>query len=716
MKFQRRHKRRKGNVQGSATVLPNVLLGLLDENPQKRYSVNQIAKYFKIRGSKPKRNLKDLLETLALQGSIRRISSKYYQSMKPPVRLVGKIDHVNPNFGYVVCADLEEDVWISSRRLRGAMHGDEVEFVVYERGRQEAEVRRILQRKNGEMVGTITLSARYAFFVPASRKIYTDVFIGRADTLDAANGDRVIVRITDWMADDEGSRPEGKVVRVLGKAGENDAEMHAIMFEFGLPFDFPKAVEEEASRISAQIPAAEIAKRKDFRQVETFTIDPETAKDFDDAISLRKTKGGKWEVGVHIADVTHYVLPGSKLEAEAYARGSSVYLVDRTVPMLPEKLSNNLCSLRPNEDKLCFSAVFELDDNGNLSRRWFGRTVINSDCRFTYAQAQEAIESGEGTHAQALSTLNGLAAALKTARFNQGALAFELPEFYFRLDAQGKPLELRQKIRQEAHKLVEEFMLLANREVATFVYGHKKDNSPTPRTMVYRTHDLPDQERLARFSLFAKRLGYRVTTDRKQLAKSLNRLAETAAGKPERHILESQAIRTMSKAKYTTEPLGHYGLAFTHYTHFTSPIRRYPDMMAHRLLQHYLNKKASPDAPPYEAQCKHASDMEKRAADAERASVRYKQVEFMQQYLDKTMEGFVSGMNDRGMFVELLETHCEGMVRLASIPGDYYYHDEENMQIVGRRTGNTYTIGHHLAVKIVGTSLDKRTIDMELVR
>ena len=700
----------------TGVVTPNTIVNLLDKKPQQRYSVNQIAKYFKVSGSLPKKELKIVLESLAAQGSILQFSTKYYQSAKNIVHITGTVDHVNPNFGYIISESLENDVWVSTRNLKGAIHGDEVEFVVYEsekKGRDEAEVKRVLYRKNTQMVGRIELSTRYAFFVPNNRKIYTDIFVSKADTMEAAHADRVIVEVTDWAVNN--GNPEGKVIKVLGASGNNDAEIHAIMFEYGLPFEFPEDVEAAADRIPEVIPKEEIAKRRDLRSVTTFTIDPENAKDFDDALSIQKLENGNWEIGIHIADVTHYVRPKTKIEEEAYQRATSVYLVDRVVPMLPEKLSNKLCSLRPHEDKLCFSAIFELNEEAHIVQKWFGRTTIHSDHRFTYEQAQEVIESKEGNYAEELELLNTLAYKLKNDRYNNGAISFESVEFYFQLDEDGTPLGMQPKERKDAHKLIEEFMLMANREVATFVYKNRKKESDEPKTMVYRTHDLPDQERLESFAFFAKRLGYNVSTNRESLAKSLNKLNVEVEGKPEQNILESQAIRVMAKAKYTTEPIGHYGLGFAHYTHFTSPIRRYPDMMAHRLLQHYLEGNGSVERAPYEEKSKHSSEMEKRAADAERASIKYKQVEFMQKFLNEEMEGFVSGTTEWGMFVELKETKCEGMIRLASIPGDYYYFDEENMQIVGRKTGVTYMLGDDVKVKVFATNLDKRTIDLALV-
>jgi ribonuclease R len=485
------------------------------------------------------------------------------------------------------------------------------------------------------------------------------------------------------------------------------------MFEFGLPFEFPEEVEKEAEKIPEKITKAEIKKRRDLRDTTTFTIDPVNAKDFDDALSVKKIGEQLWEIGIHIADVTHYVVPGTILEKEAADRATSVYLVDRTIPMLPEKLSNNLCSLRPHEDKLTFSAIFHINEQGHVLEEWFGRTVIHSDRRFTYEEAQEIIESSEGEFADELRLLNDLAIKMREKRFKTGAISFESVEYFFELDDQGKPLRMVPKERKDAHKLVEEFMLLANKKVAEFVYGLRKGR--VKNTMVYRVHEDPDPDKVTLLYNFVKRFGHTIQTEGKALAHSLNRLADTLEGKPEQNIVTYQAIRTMSKARYTTEPLGHYGLAFKHYSHFTSPIRRYPDMMVHRLLQHYLDQGQPADAKLYEDLCKHSSEREKRAADAERASIKYKQVEYMAQFVDREMTGFITGLTDWGIFVELNETRCEGMIRLSDLQDDQYYFDEEKLFVIGRKYKETYFFGDKVTVRVKGVNLDKRTIDLTLL-
>ena len=514
---------------------------------------------------------------------------------------------------------------------------------------------------------------------------------------------------------------EGEVLEVLGKAGTHETEMHAILAEFGLPYKFPEEVEAESNAISEVIEKDEIKRRRDMRDVTTFTIDPADAKDFDDALSVQLLENGHFEIGVHIADVSHYVRPNTALEREAYARATSVYLVDRTVPMLPEKLSNNLCSLRPNEDKLTFSVVFELNENAKIVNEWFGRTVTHSDKRFTYEEAQEVLEAaarGEeaaGPFAKELTLLNQLAYKLRDERFAKGAVNFETTEVKFRLDENGKPLGLYTKIRKDAHKLIEEFMLLANKRVPEYIY-RKSKNKEQPNTMVYRIHEEPDMEKLRMFAAFASRLGYKMKLDdEKVVAKSLNQLMSELEGKPEQNALEQLAIRTMAKARYSTEDVGHFGLAFRRYSHFTSPIRRYPDMMAHRLLQHYLDGKPSPDRAEYEPACKHSSSREQLAANAERASIKYKQVEFMASMdPERVWDGIITGVTEFGLFVEITETASEGLVRMNDLNDDFYELDKENYRLVGKRTQRFYTFGDTVKVKVKDTNISRRSMDLTL--
>jgi ribonuclease R len=582
-------------------------------------------------------------------------------------------------------------------------------------GRPEGEVVEILERKRDEFVGKVEILPKYAFVIPDSRKMYMDIYVKQEDINGARANEKVIVKITQWHS--QGRNPEGAIVRVLGKAGEHETEMHSIMAEFGLPFEFPKEVQQEAEKISEGISEAEISKRRDFRGITTFTIDPVDAKDFDDALSIQQLDQDRWEIGIHIADVTHYVHPKSKLEREANMRATSVYLVDRTIPMLPEKLSNELCSLRPNEDKLTFSAVFQLDSKGRVLDEWFGRTIIHSDRRFTYEEAQERLESKTGDFADELILLNEIAKKLKEQRFRKGAISFETVEVRFKLDKNGVPLAVVPKIRQDAHKLIEEFMLLANRKVAEFVYNLKKGRPKN--TMIYRIHDAPDPEKIMTFAKFVRRFGYNINVDpenEKKLSNALNQMIDDLEGKPEQNILQSLAIRTMAKARYSTDNVGHFGLAFGFYSHFTSPIRRYPDMMAHRLLQHYLDGGAPANKAAYEESCKHSSDMERIAAEAERASIKYKQVEFMRNTGKRIFEGIVTGVTEFGIFVEIIETHCEGMVRMSEMEDDYYELDAENYRVIGRRTKKIISFGDKVNVKVIDTNLNKRSIDLAFVQ
>ncbi|MEN8248308.1 MAG: ribonuclease R, partial [Bacteroidota bacterium] len=527
-----------------------------------------------------------------------------------------------------------------------------------------------------------------------------------------AHNDKVIIKVTEWPTHDK--NPVAEVMMILGKAGDHEAEIHSIMAEFDLPFRFPESVNLEAEQLKETIEKAEVKRRRDVRGVTTFTIDPADAKDFDDALSVQWLKNGNIEVGVHIADVTHYVQPKTELEKEAVERATSVYLVDRTIPMLPERISNELCSLRPNEDKLTFSVIFELNNQAKILNKWFGRTIIHSNRRYAYEEAQEVIENNKGEYEKELSTLNRLAKILKKRRFESGAINFETTEVKFELAEDGTPLGIKPRIRKDAHKLIEEFMLLANRSVAEYVY--QRNDGKGKNTFVYRTHDYPDPEKVETFSLYAKRFGHELHRDDERIAKSINQLIEEIEGAPEENVLQRLAIRSMAKAKYTTKASFHFGLAFQHYTHFTSPIRRYPDMMVHRLLHHYLQS-ASPVKPDiYEDHCRHSSDMEKVAASAERASIKYKQVEFMRNAEDKDYEGVVSGVTEWGVFVEIIETKCEGMVRMSEMTDDFYEFDEEKMQIIGQRNKTIISLGDSCMVRVIGTDIDRRTIDLNFVK
>jgi ribonuclease R len=687
-----------------------VILNLLDAEPKKGLTLTQIIRKT---GAKKKEDLKKIerfIDSLLESDRIKQLSNGSFVTNRSADEYTGIVDHVNSRFAYVNIGE-EQDVYVKTKDLASAVDGDTVKVTIFPTrhgDHPEGKVVEIVKRNRNRFVGRIEVSANYAFVIPDFRKIHQDFFVYPENINGAKTNDKVIVEVVSWAEDDK--KPEAKVVQILGKAGENEAEIHSIMAEFDLPFAFPEGVEQEAQTIEEGITRQEIKNRRDFRDITTFTIDPEDAKDFDDALSFRKLENGRYEVGVHIADVTHYVKPNSALEKEAYHRATSVYLVDRTIPMLPEKLSNGLCSLRPNEDKLTFAAVFEIDDKGKVHDQWFGRTIIHSDKRFSYEDAQDVLESGLGPFAEELSILNELAKKLRKLRFAKGAVNFETTEVKFKLDEKGRPLAVIPKIRKDAHKLIEEFMLLANKYVATFIYDYKKGKEKN--TFVYRIHDFPDPDKVKDFALFAKQFGHRMNVEEASISSSLNKLMADIEGKPEQNVLEQLAIRTMAKAKYSTEPKGHFGLAFNHYSHFTSPIRRYPDMMAHRLLQHYLDDGRPVSKAEYEERCIHSSEREKRAADAERASIKYKQVEFMSYAEKKEYEGLISGVTEWGIYVEIIETKCEGMIRMADMTDDFYEFDEKNYRIIGRKTGKIFRLGDKINVRVKKTDIDRRLIDL----
>jgi ribonuclease R len=701
------------------------LLNFFVVNSEHEYTARQLSKKLGLHGDKQRLLLEQSLNAMARDGKISKLSSGAFQYAGHQGDFIeGVIDFVNPKFAFAICEGKNEDIKISAHMLRGAMDGDTVlvkEFFKYEKGKKivsgkpEGEVIKIVKRKREQYVGKVEIAARYAFVIADHRKMFQDIFVPLQYLAGAKDGEKVIVKVKEWPTPTI-KNPVGEVIEVLGKAGENETEIHSIMAEYGLPMVFPEEVIKESEQVSENIPDSEIKKRRDFRKVTTFTIDPIDAKDFDDALSIEILPNGNYEIGVHIADVTHYVIPGTNLEKEAFKRATSVYLVDRVVPMLPEKLSNNICSLRPHEDRLTFSAVFEMDTKAKIISQWFGRTVIHSNRRFSYEEVQEILEGKSGDHEKEIHILNELAHLLRNEKFKKGAIGFETLEVRFKLDPNGKPLEVIPKIRKDAHKLIEDFMLLANKKVAEHIAGMKKGKeSPT---FVYRTHDLPNTDKLLSLALFAKKFGHQVIVEEeKKVAKELNKLINTVEGKPEQNVLQSLAIRCMAKAIYTTDPEPHFGLAFKHYTHFTSPIRRYPDMMVHRLLQHYLDNGLSENKVYYEDKCKHSSEMEKLAADAERASIKYKQVEFMKLMpWGAEFEGIISGVIEQGFFVEIISTKCEGMVRLSDLDDDYYTADLDNYRIVGRKNKHMYTLGDKVIVKVLKTDLERRTIDLTFVR
>ena len=708
------HKRKSNNqAGGSPKRVEPLIADFLGQNPGRGYQIKQILKGLGVRDVKSKKLVTDAIFRLEDIGSIKKLRNGSFAMDATDMKtMTGVVDNVNARFGYVTLDDIDEteDIFISVNDLNGALDDDKVKITLKSsrHGKhREGRVVEVLERNRQEFVGRLEMSTRYGFVIPDFRKMFHDIYVRFEDLNGAKHNDKVIVKITEWPERDK--KPEGIVTRVLGKAGEHNAEMHSIIAEFGLPLEFPEGIEAEAETISDKITEKEIAKRKDFRGITTFTIDPFDAKDFDDALSIKPLPNGNTEVGIHIADVTHYVALNTSLEKEAVERATSVYLVDRTIPMLPERLSNGLCSLRPEEEKLTFSAVFELDDSGDIKKEWFGRTIIYSDKRFSYEDAQERLESGEGDFHKEIKELDVLAKKLRKKRFNNGAVNFESVEVKFLLDEKGKPLGVIPKERKDAHMLIEEFMLMANKRVAEFVFNKVKAN---PLTFVYRSHDNPDPEKLDTFATFAKRFGHQMDFEKGGVSKSLNELIGEIEGKPEQNVLQQLAIRTMAKAKYTTAPKGHFGLAFPHYTHFTSPIRRYPDMMVHRLLQYYLDGGKSANQEEYEELCVHASSREKRAADAERASIKYKQVEFMSLVEKKDFDGLVSGVTEWGIFVEITETKCEGMIRISDMDDDYYEFDEQNYRVIGKRNKRMISLGDKVSVRVKSTDIDRRTIDL----
>ena len=695
------------------------ILNLFREFPNNKFSLKQLASVSGGASKEGRRETFEILGQLFDEGVVEECSREKYRLTRQHLpHYEGVADMTTSGAIFVRVEGLEEDIFVNQRNTANALDGDRVEVAVIHRGRDgrmEGEVTRILSRNRKPYVGIAEVGAHQIFVRADSRRMPMDIYLSKRNYPDVRDGEKVVVRIVDWQP---GSKsPVGELVERLGLAGNNDTEMHAILAEYELPYRFEPEVEEAAAAIDARITAGEIASRRDFRDTTTFTVDPADAKDFDDALSVRKVRDGVWEVGVHIADVTHYVRPHSIIDDEAVERGTSVYLVDRTVPMLPERLSNELCSLRPNETSLCFSAVFTLNENLEILDEWFGRTVIHSDRRFTYAEAQEVIETGRGDFAEEILTLNRLAQELRRQRFRNGAISFDREEVKFRLDENGKPLGVYFKEQKESNQMIEEFMLLANRRVAEFCSHRRNEKGrAVPRTMVYRVHDAPSEEKLDRFRQFILRFGHVFkATKGRAVAREMNKLFAQIKGSTEENAVSTMAVRSMAKAYYSTDNIGHYGLAFPCYTHFTSPIRRYPDMMVHRLLAHYLAGGKSVDKAEIDTLCEHASDREIVAAEAERASIKYKMVEFMKEHIGEEFEGHISGLTEWGVYVELDETHIEGMSFLRDVEGDYYTFDETAYEIVGRSTGRRLTLGDAVRIRVKRADLQKRQLDFELL-
>jgi len=705
----------KKSSGGNKKTLINSILSVFNQNEGKILNYKQLAKLMGIGDEPTRRLLNQCLNELAADGDLDEPSRGKFCMRRKAAYVTGKVDMTSNGSAFIVSDEFDRDIFVSANNLHHALNEDVVKVYIYSkrnRSNVEGEVVEIIKRKRDFFVGVIEISKHFAFLVPERNQMPFDIFIPLDKLKNAEKGQKAIAKIVEWS--DKQKNPIGEVIEVLGDAGDNNTEMHAILAEYGLPYRFPKRVEDAAAKIDETISEQEIASRRDFRNITTFTIDPADAKDFDDALSFRRISDNRVEVGVHIADVTHYVRPNTTIEQEAYQRGTSVYLVDRTVPMLPEKLSNKVCSLRPNEDKLCFSAVFELDNDAHVLSQWFGRTIINSNYRFAYEDAQEVIETKEGPLSEELLTLHSLAQKLREQRFAAGAISFEREEVKFKLDENARPIGVYLKEQKESNQLIEEFMLLANRKVAEFV--GKPSDGKKGRTFVYRIHGEPNEDKLSTFALFIKRFGYQMQTkSKRKIAESMNNLLSSINGKAEQSVIETLAVRTMAKAEYSTKNIGHYGLAFDYYTHFTSPIRRYPDMMVHRLLAHYLDGGKSVQAETYEEMCKHSSEREQLASSAERTSIKYKQVEFMQDNVGKVFDGVISGVTQWGIYVELEDNKCEGMVSVRSLTDDFYEYDEAEYAVIGHRNKKRYTMGDKVTIKVLAANMEKKQLDFAFV-
>ncbi|WP_412987418.1 ribonuclease R [Pontimicrobium sp. IMCC45349] len=724
--MKRKKKRKSSNKISNLT---NTILSILKKDRNQSFNYKQIAAKIGVNDASSRNQIIKTLHRLAAKKEIEEIDRGKFKAIISSEYYTGIVDIGSRGSGYIICDDFEEDIYIASNNMNKALHGDEVELYVYKRrkrGKLEGEITRIIKRAKNEYVGVIQIHSKYAFVVPDSNKMYVDIFVPINKTFKAEDGDKVLVSLEDWP--EKADSPYGKVIKVLGKPGDHNTEIHAILAEYGLPYEFPHEVETYANNIDTSINEEEIKKRRDMRDVLTFTIDPKDAKDFDDALSFQVLENGNYEIGIHIADVSHYLKEGTILDDEAYERATSVYLVDRVVPMLPEVLSNNACSLRPHEEKYTFSAVFEMNENSVIQNQWFGRTVTYSDARFAYEEAQAIIESksneipqevsltgkvykADQKIADAILTMDKLAKIMRKQRMSAGAISFDKVEVKFNLDETNNPTGVFFKTSKDANKLIEEFMLLANRKVSEFI---GKQNPK--KTFVYRVHDEPDDQKLAALQNIVGRFGYKMNfKDRKSTTVSLNNLLKEVNGKKEQNLVDTLAIRSMSKAEYTTNNIGHYGLAFDYYSHFTSPIRRYPDVMAHRLLQHYLDGNKSVNEDAFEEKCAHSSSMENLATKAERDSIKYMQIKFMQDHKDQEFLGVISGVTDWGIYVEIIQNKCEGMVRIRDIKDDYYHFDQDEYALVGDETKNMYQLGDEVIVKVKQADLVKKHLDFTLI-
>ena len=702
-------KKKKVNLQ-------KLITEVFSNNQQKTYNYKQMSSALGVSKNSEKQSVNQILYELYDTGFLIETDRGKFKLNTRSGLITGVLEKQGVKM-YLRPDDGGDIVFIPDTKLRHAMPGDRVKVFPYALRKgfpPEGEVIEITHHERDTFVGMLAVTQYHAFVMVENKALPNDIFIPLDKLKGGTDKQKVIVRIIEWP--DKSRHPVGEILEVLGDKGDNNAEMHAILAEFGLPFRYPEEVEAEANKIPEEISKNEIAKRLDCRNITTFTIDPRDAKDFDDALSLRKLDNGNWEMGVHIADVTHYVKPGDLIDQEAEKRATSVYLVDRTVPMLPERLSNGICSLRPNEEKLCFSVMFELNDNADVVKYNITRAVICSDRRFTYEEAQQIIETGKGDFSEEMITLNNLAKKLREKRFADGAIAFDRVEVRFEIDEKGKPISVFFKEAKDSNKLVEEFMLLANKTVAEHT-GKPHGKGQKPKTFVYRIHDVPNPDKMENFSEFIKRFGYKIKTTGKNsdVSSSINRLLDEVQGKKEQNLIETIAIRAMAKAIYSTKNVGHYGLAFDYYTHFTSPIRRYPDMMVHRLLDHYMHEGKNVDAAALEDSCEHSSNMEQLAANAERASIKYKQVEFMKERLGQVFDGVISGVAEWGIYVEITQNKCEGMIPIRDLGGDYYVFDEKNYCLIGQRTRKRFSLGDLLTVKVARANLDKRQLDFALM-
>lgn len=695
-----------------------LILRFMNKKTSKIYNYKQIADGIEYKNPRQRELVIQALHKLKAEDKIKETDkNKYILNLQITDTLTGVIDFAANGNAYVKVEGLEEDIFIHQKNVKDALQGDTVLIVTYHfKGKKlEGSVLEVLERASDTFVGTFQYVQHkdFGFVVVDKKQINNDFFIPKNKINGAKDGEKVVVKMLNWDANSK--NPEGEIIQILGLPGEHETEIHSILAEYGLPYDFPTEVEADAEKIDRTITPEEVKKRRDMRKILTFTIDPKDAKDFDDAISLQKLDNGNWEIGVHIADVSHYVRPGTILDDEAYKRATSVYLVDRVVPMLPEVLSNDVCSLRPNEDKFTFSAIFELNENAELVNQWFGRTIIHSDRRFAYEEAQERIETGKGDLAEEILLLDKLAKILRKERLKHGAIAFDRMEVKFNLNENNDPIGVYFKISKDANHLIEEFMLLANKKVSEYVSLTRKGEE-TGNTFVYRIHDDPDPTKLLALKDFVSTFGYRMNlANSKKVAESMNKLLKEVKGKGEENMVETLAMRTMSKAVYSTENIGHYGLAFSHYSHFTSPIRRYPDLVAHRLLQHYLDGGKSPNAAEYEEMMKHCSAQERLAADAERDSIKYMQVKFMEKHVGEFFEGVVSGTADFGFWVEIPENGAEGLIKLRDLIDDCYFHEPKSHSIVGMRTGRTFQLGDTVKIKVIKANLVAKQLDFKIV-